>query len=297
MPSELAGFAKQHEFFVGVDSDGCAFDTMEIKHKECFIPNIIKHFGLQPISRFARDAAEFVNLYSKWRGINRFPALEMTMDLLAERSDVRQRRFEVPQLAALRAWIAAEPQPSNPTLEAALCQSSDSHKQELERVLRWSKAVNASIADIVQGVPPFPLVRECLQQAAQWADVIVVSATPGEALQREWREHDLAQYVSLIAGQELGTKTDHLRQATGGRYPPGHLLMIGDAPGDLKAARASGAAFFPINPGDEAASWARLHSEGLGRFFAGEFTSEYEAALIADFDAHLPAVPRWKTGG
>ena len=34
------------EFFVGIDSDGCAFDSMEIKHKECFIPNFIKHFGL-----------------------------------------------------------------------------------------------------------------------------------------------------------------------------------------------------------------------------------------------------------
>ena len=26
---------------VGIDSDGCAFDTMEVKHKECFIPNTI----------------------------------------------------------------------------------------------------------------------------------------------------------------------------------------------------------------------------------------------------------------
>ena len=32
----------QQQFLVGIDSDGCAFDTMEIKHKECFIPNIIK---------------------------------------------------------------------------------------------------------------------------------------------------------------------------------------------------------------------------------------------------------------
>ncbi|HUU54575.1 MAG TPA: HAD family hydrolase, partial [Armatimonadota bacterium] len=42
----LRDFAPQHEFFVGIDSDGCAFDTMEIKHKECFIPNIIKHWDL-----------------------------------------------------------------------------------------------------------------------------------------------------------------------------------------------------------------------------------------------------------
>ncbi len=82
---QLKELKPEHDYFVGVDSDGCAFDTMEIKHKECFIPNIIKHWGLQPISKYAREAAEFVNLYSRWRGINRFPALVMVFDLLRER--------------------------------------------------------------------------------------------------------------------------------------------------------------------------------------------------------------------
>ena len=50
------------DFLVGIDSDGCVFDSMEIKHKECFIPNIIKFWGLQAVSKYAREAAEFVNL-------------------------------------------------------------------------------------------------------------------------------------------------------------------------------------------------------------------------------------------
>src|SRR5215470_5133434 len=99
---------KKHDFLVGVDSDGCAFDTMEVKHKECFIPQIIKHFGLAPISKFAREAAEFVNLYSRWRGVNRFPALTLTLDLLADRPEVARRRFRLPELAGLRGWIARE---------------------------------------------------------------------------------------------------------------------------------------------------------------------------------------------
>ena len=33
-------------YLVCIDSDGCVFDTMEIKHKECFCPPYIKHFGL-----------------------------------------------------------------------------------------------------------------------------------------------------------------------------------------------------------------------------------------------------------
>jgi hypothetical protein len=36
----------RHSFFVGIDSHGRVFDSMEIKPKECFIPNIIKHCGL-----------------------------------------------------------------------------------------------------------------------------------------------------------------------------------------------------------------------------------------------------------
>mgnify|MGYP001014095918 FL=1 len=38
----LKAHQPQHEFLIAIDSDGCAFDTMEIKHKECFIPNIIR---------------------------------------------------------------------------------------------------------------------------------------------------------------------------------------------------------------------------------------------------------------
>ncbi len=65
----------KNDFLVGIDSDGCAFDTMEVKHKECFIPAIVNHYNLAGVSKYAREAAEFVNLYSNSRGINRFPAL------------------------------------------------------------------------------------------------------------------------------------------------------------------------------------------------------------------------------
>ena len=47
----LVEFEPKHSFFVGIDSDGCAFDAMEIKHKECFIPNIIKSYNLAAISK------------------------------------------------------------------------------------------------------------------------------------------------------------------------------------------------------------------------------------------------------
>jgi len=59
----LQEFKPKKEFFVGIDSDGCVFDTMEIKQKECFIPNIIKHWRLQAVSKYVRQTAEFVNLW------------------------------------------------------------------------------------------------------------------------------------------------------------------------------------------------------------------------------------------
>src|SRR3974377_423060 len=92
----LDRFAKKYDCLIAIDSDGCAFDSMEIKHKECFIPNTIRYWSLQPVSKYARAAAEFVNLYSQWRGINRFPALIMTLDLLREWPEVQRRRARIP---------------------------------------------------------------------------------------------------------------------------------------------------------------------------------------------------------
>jgi len=143
-------------------------------------------------------------------------------------------------------------------------------------------------------VPPFPWVRESIEKLAERADIIVVSATPYEALEREWREHDIEQYVKVIAGQEQGKKAEHIALAAGGRYEADRILMIGDAPGDMKAARANGAVFYPVNPGHEEQSWQRFFEEGMDRFLAGEYAGDYEAELIAEFDTYLPENPPWK---
>jgi phosphoglycolate phosphatase-like HAD superfamily hydrolase len=284
---------QKHEFLVCIDSDGCAFDTMEVKHKECFIPNIIKYWGLQPVSKFARDAAEFVNLYSKWRGVNRFPALTMTFDLLLDHEKVQARGAHIPEVPNLRRWLKNETKLGNPAL-AAYC-AAHPDEEDMQRTLAWSKAVNATVEDIVQGgLPPFPYVCESLEKATAKADLMVCSQTPTEALVREWEEQDMDKYVFTIAGQEMGTKGEHIGMACEGRYPADRILMIGDAPGDMKAARQNNALFFPINPGEEDGSWKRLFEEGLDRFFAGTYAGAYEAALIAEFDRHLPELPPWK---
>lgn len=288
----LSVFKPEHAFFVGIDSDGCVFDSMEIKHKECFIPTTIKQWKLQAVSKFAREAAEYVNLYSKGRGINRWPALLQVLELLEERPEVRARGVSSKgAIEALRAFLASGKPQSNEGLQDYM---HTNHAHELRTAMVWSHAVNAAIHELVHGVPPFPLVRECLAKARQNADLLVVSQTPGAALEKEWAEHDIAKFVRLIAGQELGTKSEHLKLATESKYEKSKVLMLGDAPGDLKAARSTGALFFPIIPGDEEASWKRLHDEALDKFFAGTYAGAYEAKLVEAFDASLPAQPPWK---
>ena len=285
----LRDFKPSKEFFIGIDSDGCVFDSMEIKHKECFTPMFVKHFSLQAVSKYGREVWEFVNLYSKTRGLNRFPALARSLKLLRERPEVKARKVPIADTRALEDWITRENKLGNATLDAEVRGGNEA----LRQVKEWSDAVNQAIEDIVKGVPPFPLFSESLERIGERADAMVISQTPTEALEREWLEHDIKKGVSIIAGQELGTKTEHLRFATAGKYARDRILMIGDAPGDYKAAKENGALFYPIVHGKEEESWQRFSAEAMNKFFACSYAGEYEAELLKEFDASLPERPPW----
>jgi phosphoglycolate phosphatase-like HAD superfamily hydrolase len=292
----LIDFKPKHDFFVGIDSDGCAFDAMELKHKECFTPTIIKVWGLQAVSKYARETCEFVNLYSTTRGLNRWIALTRVFDLLRERPEVKARHADVPGGDKIKAFIAS----GYPLSHKGIVQFAADHAErfgpdpELERAVLWSQTVDEAIADMVHGVPPFPFVRESLQKMQGLVDLMVVSATPVEALEREWGEHGIAAYMSVIAGQEMGTKKQHLQFAAKGKYPDDHILLIGDAPGDRDSAKGVDVLYYPINPGGEERSWRRFHDEALGKFLGCEYEGAYEAGLIAEFEKLLPETPPWQ---
>ena len=182
----------------------------------------------------------------------------------------------------------------NPALEAYCAKHPG--QEDMQQALRWSKGVNDTVAEMVEGVPPFPYLRESLDKAQTKADLLVCSATPHDALVKEWDEHGIAKYPFAIAGQEQGKKAEHIALASQDRYKPANILMIGDAPGDMKAARANNALFYPINPGHEDESWRRFHDEALDRFLNGRYAGDYENKLVAEFDALLPDTPPWKTG-
>jgi phosphoglycolate phosphatase-like HAD superfamily hydrolase len=288
---QLLNLKPQKEFFIGIDSDGCAFDTMEIKQKECFCPNFIKYYKMQPVSKYARETWEFVNLYSTYRGCNRFLALIETLRLLATRPEIKARNFTVPSAAPIIEWTKKETKLGNPTLKMYAAAVNDPF---ITQTLEWSLKVNEDIEKLVFGITPFPFVKECLEKMKPLADAMVVSQTPFEALKREWEENKIDHFLRMIAGQEHGTKTEHLKYAARDKYPDDKILMIGDANGDLKAAKSNGVLFFPVNPGKEEASWERLYTEGMDRFFAGTYKGDYEDKLIKEFETYLPEHPHWK---
>ena len=288
---DLQNLKPVKEFFVGIDSDGCVFDSMEVKHKECFCPAFVNVFGLQAAAKYAREAWDFVNLYSQSRGCNRFQAVLSALDLLRVRPEVVKRGVKIPELNSLRAWVKKESKLGNPALQKEIERSGDA---ELKLVMQWSREVNESVEKIVRSVPPFPCFRESLDKLLTKADVIVVSQTPTEALVREWAELGIDKKVRFIAGQELGTKSEHLAYAAQGKYTPDKILMIGDAPGDYKAAQAVKGLFYPVVPGREDESWKRFLDEAIDKFFGMGYANGYAQGLLAEFNQSLPAKAPWQ---
>lgn len=297
--SKLEEFRPTKDFLVCIDSDGCVFDTMGIKQRECFTPWMIAYFGLQPVAQAARECKEFADLFSVTRGANRHITIKRILtELLPGHPLVKRRGFQVPKFPHYFAWVD-DPKSvlSNDGLREAIENApSEEARRELEHVLAWSERVNWAIREIVRGIPPFPGVREALEALRTRADIVVVSQTPIEALEREWKEHRIYDYAALICGQEMGTKSEHIA-ATARHYPKDHVLMIGDAPGDLKAARDNGVLFYPVIPGEEEESWKRFNDEALERFLSGTYAGDYERGLIERFEAALPERPPWETGG
>jgi phosphoglycolate phosphatase-like HAD superfamily hydrolase len=292
----LKEFEPKHEFFVGIDSDGSVFDTMGIKQRECFCPWLIACFCLQPVAQAVRECKEFADLFSKTRGANRHQTTKRIIaELLPAHPMTKARGFEVPQYPYYFAWVDdPESLLSNDGLKLAIEKAAEPEaKRKLELALAWSERVNWAIGQIVKDIPPFGPVRRALQKIRPLADVVVVSGTPNEALRREWEEHGIDEYVDLVAGQEMGNKTRHLKYAAKGKYEKNHILMVGDSPGDMQAASANGALFYPINPGHEAESWQRFCDEAFDNFINGEYAGRYEERLVEQFDSCLPELPPW----
>ncbi|WP_461205134.1 HAD family hydrolase [Clostridium sp. DL1XJH146] len=277
MNDELKTLKKEKEFLLCVDSDGCAINTMEVKHVECFGPKMIEVWGLEEIKEEAIEVWNYVNLYSLYRGINRFKGLVKALELLQEKHFTN---ILIPNFVKLKEWAENSERLSNEALEEEYNCCKD---EALKKALIWSKAVNASIALLDKEQPSFSYVKESLELATKYADIIVVSSANAEAIEDEWQHLGLDRYVKVMAGQEMGSKKDCIRIAKEDKYENTQVLMIGDAPGDYEAAKANNILYYPIIPGRESQSWKRFFDEALNKFISKEYEGVYQNKLAQEF--------------
>lgn len=311
-------------FFVGIDSDGCVFDTMETKHRAAFIPALIRTYELEHIAGIIEEVWCFVNLYSRDRGINRFAGLIRTVEELQKHPVLR--RFPgvlaaiLPDLRPLRAWAERTHRLSDESLMAEIRRLRDIRSgsalsngtsrdidewiAELSRCLEWSRAVNALAKEHVSSAEAFPNVYNFLRMINPDGNaglpskdrdtgMVVISQSPRSLLDSQWSSAGFSRYMDAIHGQEDGSKSTVLKNYIDCGLQA-RLLVVGDAPGDLEAARKSGAWFFPIIPRHEAESWSRLAYEGWPLFATGCYNLEYQNRLLDDFFASLPAQAPWE---
>jgi phosphoglycolate phosphatase-like HAD superfamily hydrolase len=282
---DLVNLEKKHDVLLAIDSDGCVFDSMTVKQR-VFREGVIEFWGLEAAADEVHRVCEWVGLFSPWRGLNRFQLiLKFFHSLEAGSSGGHSffQRVESLPTNELERFVNSGLTLSMLELETWIEKTGET---KLQSVLKWSREMSRRISELPP-IPVFDGVFQSLETLHAQADLIVVSQTTEDALVREWDHAGIAQFVDVIAGAELGSKQESLETSMNGRYGPEQTLMIGDATGDLDAARAAGCLFFPILPGDEVNSWKELCAEGLTRLQNGTFAGDYQNDLIARFKSVL----------
>lgn len=271
-------YEKTQDFLVCVDSDGCAMDTMEIKHRECFAPEMIKTWNLQENEEYILNLWYDLNLYTQTRGINRFKGLAETFKIISEKG------IEIEDLDSLLNWVDTTNELSNRSLKNEI-EKNDS--KSLRMALEWSLNVNEAIENLPKGDEPFENVKEGLEALSKIVDISVVSSANGEALNDEWNRNELVPYLRALLGQEAGTKQYCIAELKKKGYDTEKILMVGDAPGDLQAAKNNDVKFYPILVNKEGFSWERLVNEAVPKLMNGEFDEIYQNQLIEEFNNSL----------
>ena len=260
---ELNTFQKQKDFLVCVDSDGCAMDTMDIKHFRCFGPCMVEEWGLEEWEKPILHRWNEINLYTMTRGINRFKGLALAL------TEIDKQNTSIEGVEELAAWAENAPELSNGALAKA---AETARGPALAKALSWSKKVNAAIDALPESdKKPFSGVAEGLAAAHSVADVAIVSSANREAVEEEWVRCGLTNSVDVLCCQDAGSKAACIAALKEKGYAPDHILMVGDAPGDQAAAGKNGVFFYPILVRQEAGSWAEFAARALPAFTGGTY--------------------------
>ena len=274
----IADLKKRKKFFVGIDSDGTAFDSMTIKHSGAFIPTMIKIWKLENYAPEVKAINEKINLYSASRGVNRFIGLKMAFDCMKEQG------IPVPNYEELVRFIDSKVGLSNDALKKYVKEMPSDFLQE---VLEWSEEADAIFLEKSENLFPFPNVKEVLEKLVEHADIVVISSATASSLNKDWKRVGMNMYASEILGQEAGSKKEQLITSTAGQYVEEHILMIGDALGDYQAVQKVNGLFYPILPGREIESWETLLTEGIPLFLEEKYKGSYQDKLLENFERFL----------
>ena len=264
------------KYFIGIDSDGTAFDSMTIKHRKAFIPAMIRIWHLEKYAEKVSEICEYINLYSPTRGIDRFSGLKITFDRF------REAGIPVPDYSGIDGFLSDAGKLSN----AALTEYLETHDDAFLRdVLVWSREADIVFQQEVETLMPFKMVKKCLEKASGRADIAVISSASMQSLESDWQKDGLLDCVANVYGQEFGNKKAQLKAAANGKYDNSCKLMIGDAKGDLEAAESAGAWFYPMIPGHEEESWQDFYDKYLDLYLDGRFDSSVQQELLEKFNA------------
>ena len=275
----LADFQRTKDYLVCVDSDGCAMDTMDIKHIACFGPCMVTEWSLEAWREPILARWNEINLYTLTRGINRFKGLAMAL------AEIHRQYTPIPGIDALTAWADTAPELSNAALSRLIAAGGD---PIFCKALSWSEAVNAAITALPEEeILPFPGALDALRFAHGRADLAIVSSANREAVLAEWQRHGLLPHTDVVLTQTDGSKAHCIAQLLKKGYDPARVLMCGDAPGDLQAAEKNGVFYYPILVKNEAASWAEFMAEGLDRLLTGTYAGTYQEQKKTQFINNL----------
>lgn len=276
----LNEYQKRKDYLICVDSDGCAMDTMDIKHFRCFGPCMVTEWDLEEWETPILDRWNEVNLYTMTRGINRFKGLAMAL------TEINEKYRSIEDLDTLCRWVETSPALSNDALQQAIAANPDS--TSLPKALNWSVAVNKAIQALPESeIKPFALAREALAFAHEKADVAIVSSANLGAVLEEWEKHELLPHTDIVLAQNVGSKAFCIAELLKKGYDPDKVLMCGDAPGDLQAAETNGVFYFPILVRKEKASWKEFMEKGFGHLLNGTYEGAYQNEKTTAFLQNL----------
>lgn len=278
MKEEIQKFNKTKERLICIDSDGCVLDTMEIKHMRCFGPCLVHEWDLSQYREEIIRLWRKVNLLSKDRGVNRFVGLGKVLE------DIHENYFRVEGLEGYLEWVKNAKELSN---ESAAKAYEETGNPCIKKALEWSELVNQSLMMVsMSKKQPFEGALKAVKLSHEGADVAIVTAANGSEIQKEWDDLDIMQYTDVLLSQETGTKARCLKALQEKGYEPQQILMVGDSPSDLEAARDVGAFFYPIMPYQERESWEEF-PEALNRFWEGTYAGRYQEQKILEFEKNL----------